>query len=64
MTLTIGRGARRARIDTIWHAVGVYAKDMEDGALHVRALIFSPDWDEPLQVASLREEKSLFKGAV
>jgi len=42
--------------EEIWHSVGVYAKEDEDGTLVIRVLVFNPDWDEPLQIASIRSQ--------
>jgi hypothetical protein len=38
----------------MWHSVGVYAKEDEDGTLFIRVLVFNPEWDEPLQIATIR----------
>jgi len=49
--------SQRIRCDTgeeMWESVGVYAQEDEGGTLVVRVLVFNPDWDEPLQIATIR----------
>jgi hypothetical protein len=49
--------SQRIRCDTgeeMWESVAVYAEEDEEGTLLVRVLVFNPDWDEPLQIASIR----------
>ena len=38
----------------MWDSVAVESKDEEDGTLVLRVIVFDPDWDEPLQIASIR----------
>lgn len=38
----------------MWDSVAVEGKEDQDGTLVVRVLVFNPDWDEPLQIASIR----------
>jgi len=54
VSVKVGQRLRRDRGEEIWHSVGVYAKEEEDGTLVVQVLVFNPDWDEPLQIASIR----------
>jgi len=37
----------------MWDSVGVYAETASDGTLLVRVMVFNPDWDEPLQIATI-----------
>src|SRR2546427_6883945 len=50
----VGQRLRMDGAEEIWHSVGVYAKADEDGTLVIRVLVFNPDWEEPLQIASIR----------
>ena len=50
--LVNGYGATKGQ--EIWESVGVEGKEQPDGSLLVRILIFNPDWDEPLQIASIQ----------
>ncbi len=34
--------------------MAVYADVGRDGALVLRVVVFNPDWDEPLQIASIK----------
>jgi hypothetical protein len=49
----VGQRVRMEGAEEIWHSVGVYAKEDEAGNLVIRVLVFNPDWDEPLQIASI-----------
>jgi hypothetical protein len=49
----VGQRVRIDGVEEIWHSVGVYAKEDEGGNLVIRVLVFNPDWDEPLQIASI-----------
>jgi hypothetical protein len=53
VSVKVGQRLRMDGAEEIWHSVGVYAKEGEDGTLFVQVLIFNPDWDEPLQIASI-----------
>ncbi len=54
VSVQVGQRLRRDGSEEIWHSVGVYGKEDEDGSLVIRVLVFNPDWDEPLQIASIR----------
>ena len=54
VSIKVGQRLRMDGAEEIWHSVGVYAKEEEDGTLVIRVLVFNPDWDEPLQIASIR----------
>ena len=53
VSVQVGQRLRMDGAEEIWHSVGVYAKVEEDGSLVIRVLVFNPDWDEPLQIASI-----------
>ena len=54
VSVKVGQRLRREGGQEIWHSVGVYAKEEEDGTLVVQVLVFNPDWDEVLQIASIK----------
>ena len=54
ITVTVGQRVLKDGASEIWDSVGVYAKQTPDGDLIVEVLIFNPDWDEPLRIASIR----------
>jgi len=45
---------RRAGTAEMWNSLSVYCEQEASGALLVRVVIFSPDWDGPLQIAAVR----------
>ena len=49
----IGQRVLRKGAEEIWQSVAIYAKEEERGDLTIRILVFNPDWDEPLQIASI-----------
>ena len=54
VSVRVGQRVRTDGAEDIWHSVGVYAREDEEGNLVLRVLVSSPDWDEPLQVASIK----------
>jgi hypothetical protein len=54
VSVTVGQRVRRDGGTQMWESVTVYAKHSSDGDLVVEVLIFNPDWDEPLRIASMR----------
>ena len=54
VSIKVGQRLRREGGQEIWHSVGVYAKEEEDGTLVVQVLVFNPDWDEALQIANIK----------
>ena len=54
VSVQVGQRLKMDGVEEIWHSVGVYAKEDEDGTLVIRVLVFNPDWDGPLQIASVR----------
>ena len=54
VSVKVGQRVRRDGAEEMWHSVGVYAKEEDDGTLVVQVLVFNPDWDEALQIASIK----------
>ena len=54
VSVKVGQRVRRDGTEEIWHSVGIYAKEEEDGTLVIQVLVFNPDWEEALQIASIR----------
>lgn len=54
VTVTIGQRVLRNRGAETWDSVAVYARKSDDGELIVEVLVFNPDWEEPLRIASIR----------
>jgi hypothetical protein len=45
---------RRNDVLEMWNSLSVYCEQESSGALLVRVVVFSPDWDGPLQIAAIR----------
>src|SRR6266436_8968 len=54
VSVKVGQRLRRDGGEEIWHSVGVYAKEEDDGTLVVQVLVFNPDWDEGRQIALIK----------
>ena len=52
--IKVGQRVQRHGTQEMWDSVAVEGKEEEDGTLVVRVIVFNPDWDEPLQIASIR----------
>lgn len=50
----VGQHVRMDGADQIWHSVEVYAQQDDNEHLVIRVLVLHPDWDEPLQIASIK----------
>lgn len=50
----VGQRVRRHGKQEIWDSVAIESAAQQDGTLVVRVIVFNPDWDEPLQIASIR----------
>ncbi len=54
LSVAVSQRIRRSTGEEMWESVGVYAREDEEGTLVIRVLVFNPDWEEPLQIASIR----------
>ena len=54
LTVTVGQHVLRNDALGMWDSVSIYAKHDAEGALVIEVLVFNPDWDEPLRIASIR----------
>lgn len=54
LRINIGQRVRRQNRVDLWESVAVEGKELPDGSLMIRVLVFNPDWDEPLQIASIQ----------
>lgn len=50
----VGQRVRMDGAEQIWHSVEVFAQQDDNGNLVIRVLVFHPDWDEALQIASIK----------
>lgn len=49
----VGQRVRRRGAEEMWDSVAIESTAQQDGTLVLRIIIFNPDWDEPLQIASI-----------
>jgi hypothetical protein len=54
LTVTVGQRVLGEGALEMWDSVSIYAKEDQDGNLVVEVLVFNPDWDEPIRIASIR----------
>ncbi len=50
----VGQRVRRRGTVEMWDSVAIESAVQSDGTLVVRVIVFNPDWDERLQIASFR----------
>lgn len=50
----VGQRIRRRGTEEMWDSVAIESTTEQDGTLVLRVVVFNPDWDEPLQIASIR----------
>ena len=50
----VGQRVRRHGSEEMWDSAAIESTTHPDGTLIVRIMVFNPDWDEPLQIASIR----------
>lgn len=51
--LQIEQRVRREGKEEMWVSLQVKCDEKEDGSLAVQVVIYNPDWDEPLRIASI-----------
>jgi hypothetical protein len=54
VSVTVSQRVLREGVLEMWDSVSVHAKQDIEGVLVVEVLVFNPDWDEPLRIASIR----------
>jgi len=52
--LNISQQVRLHNASQMWDSVAVECRQLSSGSLEVRVIVFNPDWDEPLQIASIQ----------
>lgn len=53
VSVTVGQRVLRDGVLEMWDSVSVHAKQDIEGVLVVEVLVFNPDWDEPVRIASI-----------
>ena len=54
VSVKIGQAIRRDGKEEFWGSLLVECKEQDDGSLMVEVVVFHPDWDEPLRIASIQ----------
>lgn len=54
LLLQIEQRIRREGEDEMWVSLHIKCKEQSDGSLAIQVVIFNPDWDEPLRIASVQ----------
>lgn len=54
LLLQIEQQIRRNGKDEMWVSLQVKGRKQPDGSLAIQVVIFNPDWDEPLRIASIQ----------
>jgi hypothetical protein len=58
VSVKIGQQIRREGKEEFWGSLLVECKEQDDGSLVVEVVVFHPDWDEPLRIASIQSNPS------
>lgn len=54
VSVRVGQRIRRDGKQELWGSLLVECKEQDDGSLAVEVVVFHPDWDEPVRIASLQ----------
>lgn len=57
-SVRIGQRVRKNGKEEFWGSLLVECKEHDDGSLTVEVVVFHPDWDEPLRIASIQSNPS------
>jgi hypothetical protein len=58
LSVRIGQRISGDSKDGLWGSLLVECKEQDDGSLAVDVVVFHPDWDEPLRIASIQSNPS------
>ncbi|SRR5258708_482174 len=58
VSVKIGQQIRREGKEEFWGSLLVECKEQDDGSLTIEVVVFHPDWDEPLRIASIQSNPS------
>jgi hypothetical protein len=53
LSVQVGQRVLREGAKEIWHSVNIFANEDQSGSLVIRVLVSNPDWEEPIQIASI-----------
>ncbi len=54
VSVRIGQWIRKEGKQELWGSLLVECKEQDDGSLAIEVVVFHPDWDEPVRIASLQ----------
>jgi len=57
-SVRISQRIRRAGKLELWGSLLVECKEQDDGSLAVEVVVYHPDWDEPMRIASIQSNPS------
>ena len=57
-SVRIGQLIHRDGKEELWGSLLVECSEQDDGSLAVEVLVYHPDWDEPLRIASIQSTPS------
>jgi hypothetical protein len=58
VSVRIGQRVRNDGKEETWSSLLVECKEQDDGSLVVEVVVFHPDWDEPVRIASIQSDPS------
>jgi hypothetical protein len=58
VSIKIAQQIRREAKEEFWGSLLVECKEQDDGSLAVEVVVFHPDWDEPLRIASIQSNRT------
>jgi hypothetical protein len=64
VSVKIGQQIHREGKEEFWGSLLVECKEQDDGSLTVEVVVFHPDWDEPVRIASIQSNPSDEKAAM
>jgi len=54
VSVRVGQWIRKEGKQELWGSLLVECKEQDDGSLAIEVVVFHPDWDEPVRIASLQ----------
>ena len=54
LSVRVGQRMRRGNQEEMWDSVLVQCKEHPDGSIAVEAVVCHPDWNEPMEIASIQ----------
>jgi hypothetical protein len=58
VSVRIGQLVRREGKEEFWSSLLVECKQQENGSLAIEVIVFHPEWDEPVRIASIESSPS------